>query len=478
MTRGGGEGAVDAPRDWSGALFSFVGFVGTVVVLSSAALLATPYPFLALVPPLLLLSVLLFAFYPQFGFYLIIATIPFWAFRGLPGPLEFLKVHWLLALVLVMLLPLKHVPRKTFSSGLRSNLWPFFLLFVGVSLLSAIRSPYPESAFANVFRLGLAGVLVALTLVLVGREGFRRTLPTVLVWSVSASALLAVVGYFFDVPIFVSESEEDVFTRGSGGALGPVNLSFLIVSIVPFLGYRILFPEKRGDRIVSTALLIVNLLGLVTTFSRGGAILLALVALALLVEFARRIRIRHVLAFAASISVVALVVVPWIPDTWWARQKNVLEAQDKAMRRRFSYLVVAREAIEESPVLGHGPGTFRDIYAGTAWAREFEREGTTLRRFAHNTYLEVLVGTGAIGLATFLLVLYIGLRNYALAKKEFLRKGEKALALLTGSYRLSFLAILAFFFLKSAVDNKTFLVALALSSVAARVAREAAPRSG
>ncbi len=434
-------------------------------------LLATPLPWLAIAPPLLLFSLLILARHPEVGFYAIVATIPFWSFRALPGPLAAVPVHWLLASLLVAILLLRHAAVRRVPEGRASNLWGRLALFAGISLVSAHLSPHRATAMNEVVRLALSWVLVALGLIFVDERGFRSTLPAVLVVAVSVSSALALAGYFFGLAPFASVDAGGLGDRGAGGASGPVNLAFLIVTAAPLLVHRILFPARPGERPVALGLLGLNLLGLVVTFSRGGALILALVLCGLLLELLPRMRLAHVLGLVIALCLVTLAVAPLVPERWWQRQKSVVAAEDRSMQRRLSYLTVAEEAVGERPVLGWGPGAFREIYARTPWARQFQREEEILGRHAHNTYVEVLVGTGAVGLAAFVALIAVALRNFTRARRRLVERGETELALLVASYRMCFLAVLAFFLLKSAAENKVFLLLLALSSVAVRLSR-------
>jgi hypothetical protein len=145
------------------------------------ALLATPYYPYALLPGFVILVLLFLGRAPQFGYYLIIFLIPFWSFRGLSETYRFLKLHWLLAFWLLILLAFQLILRKREATELRSNLWPWFLMLLTISFISALLSKYQEAAFTNLFLLAVAGLFLALNLAFISREGFSVILPAVLI---------------------------------------------------------------------------------------------------------------------------------------------------------------------------------------------------------------------------------------------------------------------------------------------------------
>ena len=129
------------------------------------------------------------------------------------------------------------------------------------------------------------------------------------------------------------------------------------------------------------------------------------------------------------------------------------------------------DAFKQNPFLGSGPGTFRDIFSISNYARLFEREGGTNRRFAHNTYLEVLVGTGFMGLLIFFLILWRALRNFHLARRYFQLFNNEEMVSMIRAYQLSFISLLIYLLMFSNTYHKYLLLSFALSQVALRLSR-------
>jgi O-antigen ligase len=84
-------------------------------------------------------------------------------------------------------------------------------------------------------------------------------------------------------------------------------------------------------------------------------------------------------------------------------------SEDGSLQRRASYIRVAWESVKRDPFLGSGPGTFAYRYAESKYAPAFAENAMDYNRAAHNTYLEILVGQGVLGLTAFFWLLGMGL---------------------------------------------------------------------
>jgi len=161
-----------------------------------------------------------------------------------------------------------------------------------------------------------------------------------------------------------------------------------------------------------------------------------------------------------------------IPESVVQRMASLSgDEQDSSIGRRVSYLYVGWDAFLQHPWLGVGLDGFREVYAQSDYAREFEKEGKTNKRAAHNTYVEVAVGTGITGLIGFGLLIYMTLRDFHRARQTLLRQQREKLADLVHAYRLSFWALLFFFLFLSSLYLEYFWLGLAISQVGLRVAQ-------
>ncbi len=419
--------------------------------------------------PLALLLLPLLARYPETALYAIIFLIPFGAYRQIGGSV---RIHWLLAMLLLgiaawQLLRSKQLPKSLFSPAV-----PCLFFYLTANVLAAPASRHPATAWHTTMLLAAACLFVLLLLFFADEKGYRRTIPSVLIASVSLGSLLALTGFGLHVNLFAEKVAAGEFTRGVGGSLDPNNMAIMIIFILPFVLHRLFTVRTMGGMLLYLALLILNLAGLVTTYSRGGLLALVLLLILMAWEYRKKFRLYH-LGFIQFIAM-AIFLLAWatVPESYWHRQSSLIRENDFSLQRRASYLTVGWEAFKKHPLLGNGPGTFRDIYADSVMGAVFERKDSTRRRYAHNTYLEVLVGSGLLGLTLFLVLLAVTLASFSRARAIFLAGNDTETAELTGCYRIAFVVLAIYLFIFSELFHKHLLLSIGLSQVALCLAQE------
>lgn len=444
--------------------------IPAILVLISLALLASPYPVLAPLPAAGLLALLWFGKRKLFPylFYGIVILIPFGAYRGLGGQFSFVRFHWIFAIALAAFVLVGILLRKTIPVEVRQGkFWAGVFAFYIINLFSALGSTFPEVSAQFMILLAAAYMLVALGMIVVDRKGFTQTLPRAIVGSVFLGSVLALCGSLFHLSLFVSP----VTGRVIGGAPDPNNMSLMIIFSLPIAVYFLLTARLPLARLAYMLIIGADVAAVVATFSRGGALILGLSVLLMLWEFRHMISPRNLglLMGLGGLAVATFLLLT--PESYTQRVKSLRSTDDFSLRRRTSYLVVAHDLVTERPLLGSGPDTFAQNYAATEIGRSFKRKNFSGERSAHNTYVEVLVGTGVIGLVAFLIILIYALHSFTRAQRLFSVAGSERMALLTVAYRTSFLTLLMYLLLYSEINHKYLLVSLVISQVALRLAQ-------
>jgi putative inorganic carbon (HCO3(-)) transporter len=406
------------------------GFFFLIILAISLGLLATPYYIYAIIPVFIIVFFFILARKPQLGYYLIVFLIPFDAFRGLTESVGFLTVSKLIGLWIFILMLFYILFKKRIPPNLKSNLWAWFAILFVISLVSALLSDYRLLAFDTLRQLTIAYAFVALTLFFLSSKMFQKILPAVLITSITISSILSVVGYIFKIKLFIVGV--DTLQRAVGPSNDPNFFSSMIIFSIPFILHWFFSSQKLIVKCIAGSTLIINLAGVILTYSRGGAMVMVIVAIFLFIEHMRRFRPRYLGFFASLITIAIVAAVVFIPPTYWERQKSVSRA-DESIGARMSYLYIGWHAFKENPILGAGPGTFKEIYSRTPYALQFHEPATSdeplssksFRRYAHNTYVEVLVGTGLLGLAAFCTIIILVLKNFQTAKNNFKLSGKK-----------------------------------------------------
>lgn len=459
-------------------LLSFPGLLSVLVVLLSVLPLVSPWYWLAPLPSILVVSFLVLLRAPEFGIYLVVALIPFGGIRVMINQAVGVNAYHLLVLAVLLVVAIKFVVGELDLRKLRCNLWPLLLLFLAVCVISTLLSEYPAEAISGTTEFVGSVVFVALALLLIDGRGFHRVLPRILIWSVTTSAVLAIIGFFFHIDLFASQNA--AYRRGIGGAIGHNALTVLIIFVLPVIVHQILHARRRAARWLYTALLMVNLLAIVTTYSRGGFIAMIGVLAMLAYVHRRRLHPRHVGILICAGLLLASAITYTMPANFWQRQASLVAWDDGSLNRRSSYLTVAFDTIRKNPVWGTGPDTFPNVYFASETAKLHRIRGKVEARRAHNTYMEVLVGIGFAGFAIFMTMLWLTFANFARALVIARAAGSSAnLLSLISSYRLALLGLLGYLMIFSSVQHKFLLLSIALSQIALNIARkETAQREG
>jgi putative inorganic carbon (hco3(-)) transporter len=295
-----------------------------LVILASVMPLLTDYPYLAFAPGLGLLFLFVIGRRPELGLYAIIFLIPFGNFRDLGGPLEKIKIHWLLALVLLLVLALRLLSDRTLLARFRSNLWPWFLLFLAISLLSTFFSDYKSNAAEQVVLTLVAIVFFALTIALTDKTGVTRHIPAVIAASVSIGSLSAVLGTLFHVTVF---SEGDTFSRSTGGTADPNALAMQIIFGLPFVVFWLTHARHRLAKLLALAMLVINIVAMVGTFSRSGALVMGLTLVILFFINVKGLTSRQFGLLFAGAAAVMLVGAAMVPQSFWERQATLVSSK-------------------------------------------------------------------------------------------------------------------------------------------------------
>ena len=437
-----------------------------IAAIASVALLATPYYFTAILPGLGLFFILFLGKFPQIGYYTIAFMIPFGAFRG--------SLPWVIAAALILMTLFKFLYEKRITTRLKSSLWPLLLCFVMINVLSSVRSEFSEYPLTNVMLLVVGYTFMALGMIFLSKDDFANYFPKTLAVSVSVSSLFGVFGYFFKIHAFSFISAEETENRAIGGSTDPNNMSLMVIFCVPITVNWLLNARKPLGKTFALCLLVLQALAVMVTYSRGGAMVFAITMILLLIVHAKRLKPTH-WGFAVFITAATVLSTLYItPAEYWERLGSVSNTEDRAIGRRQSYITVARGAVKKHPIIGSGTGTFRDIFATSDYARMFAGASeTTLRRYAHNTYIEHIVGSGILGLCFFLTIVGIAIKSFQTAYKKFLLSANVKMADMVRTYQVSFASLLCYMFFLSDIQHKYFLISLTLSQVALRLSREA-----
>jgi len=440
-----------------------------VIIAVTIGLLTTPYYHFAWLPVVAVLLAILLGRYPKVGFYIILFIVPLETFSGLQGYQVTLTIPRVVGLWIIIVLGFQIVMRRRKVDILKSDFWILFSLFLFSAIISALLSDYFATSVDNIKRIAVSYTFFAMALLLITKKDFFKTIPSIIIWSVSISSLLSVIDYLFDLSLFTLLTGGA--KREAGGAGDPNEFASMIIFALPLLTSWLFQSKNTIIKPISVILIFINLTALILTYSRGGGILLVILAGLLFFDNMKRFRARDLGAFIAVLSFILVLGTALTPKSYIERMQTASKVQSSnSISSRLSFVSAGWDAFKERPFFGFGPGAFRDYYTTTDYARSFAKTTETgeflFRRAAHNSYIEILAGQGLTGLLIFLLIMYFAIRNFGRAIKIFEEKGDKSSAMIVGAYRISFITMTFALLILSFYFNRYFWIGLALSQMA------------
>jgi O-antigen ligase len=278
------------------------------------------------------------------------------------------------------------------------------------------------------------------------------------VWGMLIGGLF-VVGYGLYV-VFVEGGFEESGRAGAYGMYENHNdYTFIIIQIVPFLFTYMVAERGVIRRVFLAAGLAACVVAIFMSLSRGGILALVIEA-ALIVLLAMKGKWRFLLmpflAVAAAISITYL---------WAARAENQPGEYDAqaAQSSRFEFWEAGLEMLEKHPFLGVGSRRFAEYSADYGQVTHHR-----IGRNSHNTYIEILAGTGILGFLPFLAFVYLTIRELSRKVSE---NAPRLLDATRAAALISFCAILFRAFLDAKMYDWSFYV-LCVICVACAVLRK------
>jgi probable O-glycosylation ligase (exosortase A-associated) len=201
------------------------------------------------------------------------------------------------------------------------------------------------------------------------------------------------------------------------------HLAMVLLMVVPLLYYLYLYSSRAWVRWGFLGIILLMVLAVVSTNSRGG--LIGLFAIAIWLVYRSRRRLVGVMLIAVA----GLLVVQLAPDTWVDRMDTIQDAQsDGSFQGRLQAWRVSAAIAQEHPFFGGG---LRAIQSVPVWIK-FQDASSLLgfiemppdagvARAAHSIWFEVLGDQGFVGLFIFSVLIanfFLVARNLRKLAKE------------------------------------------------------------
>jgi putative inorganic carbon (hco3(-)) transporter len=275
-----------------------------------------------------------------------------------------------------------------------------------------------------------------------------------------------------------SEVSENGEVMGQGRVAGPIGetnrYAQILLVLLPLAA--LLFRTESSSKLRVAAVVAGGLIagGLLLTYSRGN--LLAGVVVFGLMACLGLLKPRHVIVSTLAVGLLVGVFAPQVVSRMATLERlkalffqthETYQPPDSSAIRRYVENVAAWHVFLDHPVLGVGPGHFAGYYSNAYGSRIGLVEQTHNYR-GHNLYLETLAETGVIGLACFLSILFVIMRELWKDRSCYLVSNPK-LAFIAAGFFLSLTAYAVSAIFDHLSYQRYFWLLLALASAAVRI---------
>lgn len=340
------------------------------------------------------------------------AALPFWSVMAFTAVLLFSPQTYVPALapfrpaLLVILIGVLAYVSDRWARGLPIVEWNREIgLITGLGVLAAFTIPFSLWPGGSVAVLSDFAKTVAIFLLLshvVTTMARLRLAAWLLTWMAIGLGLFAL--YNFMTGAMIDQGANQDRLVGNEGALtkNPNDLALMVNLLLPLTVGLFLASKETWQRMVLLTAVGVEAATVVLTYSRGGAVTLAVIVLAYLWKLRRRPERTFIYVGLLA----AVLALPLLPSSYFDRMSTITNVQaDRtgSAQERISDMIIAGKTILANPIIGAGMGMNMLVMR--------EARGGWLG--VHNVYLEHAIDLGLIGLGIFLVLLWSCLRVVA-----------------------------------------------------------------
>jgi len=414
------------------ALGIYIGFNGVSLPII-VAFVGLPFVFLSVSKPWIALSV----------FFLSVPLVRIYTFEG--GLETITKLVGVYLVVLVVITGSFRYINEVFKN--KKIFW--MLLFCGIGLVSITYSKNVSHSM---------GYLISLALSIISYFVLVMMIRDLRILNISMFALLTggVISILSPLVLGIGRVGGSKWER-YGGLWGDQNtFAAILLVLIPISLCLFYMSKKRLFRIIFASYSVILLLGFILTFSRGVFLAFGAMIIVALFKFVKSKNRIKILAIATPCLIIAFAVFyHTIADQFIKRVETlqVLESRESVSTirslntRYYNYFDLSPKLFAENPILGVG-------------FRGFILDNKLYNKVAHNTYLEVLIGTGLVGFIPFIIILLLTWRELRKLGKLIARDRETVyISLYANALELGFISyLIAALFISLDTNKMTWLI--------------------
>jgi len=267
-------------------------------------------------------------------------------------------------------------------------------LLIGLGAVTLPFSLWPGGSLSVLFDFVKTGLVFVLLSHVIGTKERLCMTAWLLTFMAVGLGLFALYNYLSGTVIDQGVNQDRLV--GNEGALtkNPNDLALMVNLLLPVTVGLYLGARQAWHRLVLSAAIGMEVLTVVLTYSRAGAVTLA----AIFAAYVWKLRGRRERSVLYALLFAGLLALPLLPSSYFERLSTITNIQaDRtgSAQERLSDMIVASKTVLANPLLGAGLGmnmlAMREARGG--WLR------------VHNVYLEHAIDLGLPGLALFLALL-------------------------------------------------------------------------
>ena len=345
------------------------------------------------------------------------ASLPFLALMAFSAVLLFSPQSYFPALaplrpaLIIMVIGIGSYVADRWASGKPVFEWSRELgLIAGLVCVAAITVPFslwPGGSLATLIDyMKIVVLFVLLSHVVTTVDRLRRTAWT-LTWMAVGLGVFALYNYATGAFVDQGVNQDRLMGNEAGLTKNPNDLALMVNVLLPLTVGLFLTSGQLWQRVVLFTAIVMEAATVVLTYSRGGAVTLAVIVVAYLWKL--RHRKERMLIYAGLFA--ALLALPLLPSSYFDRLStitNVEADRTGSAQERIADMITAAKTIAANPIIGAGMGmnmlAMREARGG--WLG------------VHNVYLEHALDLGLIGLAIFLVLLWSSFQAVARIEQD------------------------------------------------------------
>ena len=434
-----------------------------IAVMGSIAvgLLFPEYMSMAAMLPVVVIGGLVMIVRPELALIITVAYIPFESDQFNPIPLPGgLSISKVLGFLLLGVFFFNILLRRRRFRVLDDSQDMGVVMLAGAMLLSGVSSEFPAKTFNSVERMIRMFAFYMAVKNLANTPNIIRALMWTFVLATTYASGWGINEFY------ANRLVRDHDIRAGGVYMDANDYAALTVVAIVVTLHLLIITKRIALKAVLAFCLGVGFYGLILSGSRGGLLAVALVMAIFIWRHPKRNQMAIIAITAAIISF------PLWPDSIKTRllgaddvlsESVYTQTTEHSTERRASYIVFGTGVISEYPLLGAGYRTFSLLYPRSEFA-QFDNPLNDTQRFrlAHNTYLELAVGIGFVGLGIYITLFLVSIRDL----NRIIEKTERGSYLwgAASGFQLALISLMVSSFFLSIEHFKIMWVAIALSS--------------